>query len=382
MSNLFLKNNIKNNSLGNTTESTFNASKVLNYNNKVGRNISATSSMLQKSINNLSSTSYDNSQVGGGSITSSSNLSKINSNDINNLLSMLTSESNTYTTTENLENKLINLLNHQKGGNYTEDNLKHLSSQDGRAYTEDMSTEMIENRISNIIKQSGGGLKTAAVLAGLGIAGTMASKYVNKKNKTTETTDTTDTTETDILANTLGPKPTPPVVQQKKLPEYPISARSVPNSVTSSEMPKDVNISETSVFKAPEPTKTKSENAFVTTTSVNNSPNLSATSSVNNSPEFSATSSEMPTLNKEKDSRLEQLGGNNPALVAFRELSSKVSKKLNISNGPNAKKIAGQLQRDLKEKIPDITHDKLVDAAMKHLENNLKDYEKMIVNKK
>ena len=31
---------------------------------------------------------------GNGSLTSSANLSKINSNDINNLLSMLTSESN------------------------------------------------------------------------------------------------------------------------------------------------------------------------------------------------------------------------------------------------------------------------------------------------
>jgi len=371
MSNLFLKNNIRNNSLSNTTESTFNASKVINFNNKISRNTSVTSSMIQQSINNLSSTSYDNSQVGGGSVTSSANLSKINSNDINNLLSMLTSESNTHTSTENLENKLMKLLNHQEGGAYTENTeqmenkLKDLLNQNGGSYTEDMNTEMLESRISNIIKQSGGGLKAVAGLAGLALAGTIANKYVSE-------------TETDILGNTLGPvtsKPVP-VPQQKNLPEYPTPVRSVRDSVTSSEMPGSVNLSETSVFAKPTETKKSSEtetkkleNAFINTTT-----------SVNNSPEFSATSSEMPVLNK--DARLEQLGGNNPALVAFRDISKKLSEKLGISNGPNAKKIAGQLQRDVKEKMPNITHDKLVSAAMKHLDENLNDYKKMIVAKK
>jgi hypothetical protein len=54
-----------------------------------------------------------------------------------------------------------------------------------------------------------------------------------------------------------------------------------------------------------------------------------------------------------------------------------VATKLSIPNGPKAKKIAGQLQRDVKEKNEGITHDKLVDAAKKHLESNLEKYRKM-----
>jgi hypothetical protein len=357
MSNLFLKNNIRNNSFNNTTESTFNASKILNFNNKISnKNISATSSMIQQSINDLSSTSYDNSQVGGGSVTSSANLSKINSNDINNLLSMLTSESNTHTSTENLENKLMKLLNNQEGGaintetEMLENKLYSLLNQNGGSYTEDMNTEMLENRINNVIKQSGGGVvKAVAGLAGLAAVGAMISDTH---------TNTNTNTESDILTNVLGPKPNTTTVVNVNptiVNPIPVSARSVVDSATSSEMPNNLNMSDTSAFLPAR--NTNNQNAFITTTSIQKSP----------------TSSE-PT----NDKRLEQLGGNNPALIAFRELSSQVSKKLGISNGPNAKKIAGQLQRDLKAKMPDITHDKLVKAAMKHLEENLNDYKKMI----
>jgi hypothetical protein len=73
----------------------------------------------------------------------------------------------------------------------------------------------------------------------------------------------------------------------------------------------------------------------------------------------------------------DQDGGNNPALVAFREISAMVAKKLGISNGPNAKKIAGQLQRDVKEKNNGISIDKLVDAAKKHIDDNLEKYKRM-----
>ena len=108
---------------------------------------------------------------------------------------------------------------------------------------------------------------------------------------------------------------------------------------------------------------TKSESKFT--------PSLATTTDMTTS----ATSSEMP------DKRLEQLtqeGGNNPALVAFREISQMVSEELKISNGPKCKKIAGQLQRDVKEKNSDITHDKLVAAAKKHLEANMDKYKKMV----
>ena len=84
MSNLFLKNNYD------LTESSINVANILGINNN--------------------KTNY---HTGGAvSPTSTANLSKINSTDINNLLSMLTSESaNNSDNTEHLENRLTNMLN-------------------------------------------------------------------------------------------------------------------------------------------------------------------------------------------------------------------------------------------------------------------------------
>ena len=65
-------------------------------------------------------------------------------------------------------------------------------------------------------------------------------------------------------------------------------------------------------------------------------------------------------------------------MKAFLEICKIVAKELNIPNGPKAKKIGGQLQRDVKEKNKDITHEKLVDVAKKQLADNLKKYEKMV----
>jgi hypothetical protein len=82
------------------------------------------------------------------------------------------------------------------------------------------------------------------------------------------------------------------------------------------------------------------------------------------------------------DKRLGELqsggGTANPALKAFAELSKLVSTKLNISNGPNAKKIAGQLQRDIKEKNSNIKTSEILSAAKSHLEKNMDKYKKLI----
>jgi hypothetical protein len=116
---------------------------------------------------------------------------------------------------------------------------------------------------------------------------------------------------------------------------------------------------------------------------VKNKPILNTTTELN-----SATLSDIINNNNSvinsvtpiKDNRVEEImnGGNNPGMKAFRDISKLVSEKLNISNGPNAKKIAGQLQRDVKEKNVDITHDKLVAVAKNHLEQNINKYKKMV----
>jgi hypothetical protein len=68
----------------------------------------------------------------------------------------------------------------------------------------------------------------------------------------------------------------------------------------------------------------------------------------------------------------------NPALKAFTELSKLVSTKLNISNGPNSKKIAGQLQRDVKEKNYNIKTSEILSVAKFHLEKNIDKYKILI----
>ena len=300
MSDLFLKNSVKNNNFHNLTESSFNLNKILNINpvNKVNNTQdggSVTSSAIMQPINELSSTSYNNNtQVGGGSITSSANLSKINSNDINNLLAMLTSESNANTVTEDLENRLKKLLT-QNGGGFTDD-----------MNTENMNTENLESRIKNI--QSGGN-KTLMGLVGLAGEGTGFSEFNSKT--------VMDNNKNNVIENL---------------------------NVTSFEMP-----------SRPIFTKGESNNQIIGTTTEIPS---------------SATSSAMP------DSRLRDLvGGNHPAMVVYREICKLVSEKLKITNGPNCKKIAGQLQKDVKKKMPDITHDKLLKAAEKYLTDNMKEYQ-------
>ena len=68
----------------------------------------------------------------------------------------------------------------------------------------------------------------------------------------------------------------------------------------------------------------------------------------------------------------------NPALKAFAELSKHVSTKLGISNGPPAKKIAGQVKRDTAEKFPDLSSVEVMKKAMEHFDQNMETYKKMI----
>lgn len=354
MSDLFLNNGY------NVTESSINLTNILGMKNN-------------NKINNVFSPTSNNLIGGNASVTSSANLSKINSADINNLLSMLTSESDINTATSDLENKLKNMLN-QNGGSNDSENTEVLENRlinmlGGNNGGDDISTEALENKINSIIRgnQSGGAAKSLVTLAALGLAGTILNKKISHD------------TETEFNATrVIGPVPqAKPVVvpapnqvvvpaPNQVFPENKIKVSiEVPiETTTSSEIPKKVtNLSETStnsVFAKP---ANVPPNPFIPLT----------TTTINNNSELSATSSAMP------DSRLEQLGGNNPALIAFREISAMVAKKLGISNGPQAKKIAGQLQRDVKEKNKDITHDKLVDVARKHLEDNLNQYEKMVV---
>jgi hypothetical protein len=78
-----------------------------------------------------------------------------------------------------------------------------------------------------------------------------------------------------------------------------------------------------------------------------------------------------------------QTGGKrelSPSMYAFQDICKLVSAKLEIPNGPKTKKIAGQIQRDIKEKQPVITPDELISAVKELLKNDTKvtHYKKMI----
>jgi hypothetical protein len=377
MSDLFLKNNFKNNN--NITESSIGLSNIIGMNNN-------------RSNKNMFSATSPYMNGGYASVTSSANLSKINTNDINNLLSMLTSESEVNSATSELENTLKNMLVQDGGAALTENTeelegrLINMLGQTGGS--DDISTEALENRINSIINGTqSGGAKSLLTLAGLTLAGTMLNKKLSAKTSTETETEFNSTRVIGPVVNKpvvpvvntpvvpVVNKPVAPVVP--KAPEPPANKIKVNvevplDSVTSSEMPnKNVNsLSETStnsVFvKQP---AVVAPNPFIPLT----------TTTVNNNSEFSATSSAMP------DKRVSQLvggyseqeGGANPGMRAFLEISAMVAKKLNIANGVPAKKIAGQLQRDVKEKNEGISGDKLVEAAKKHLEDNLEKYKKM-----
>jgi hypothetical protein len=441
MSNLFLKNNSNN-----TTESSFNLTNILGMNNK------------------------SNNIIGGtGNITSSVNLSKINSADINTLLAMLTTEeTENNTSTFELENKLQNMLNKnnvdsanlkniltQNGGNnkreiipsqtntintentgILENRLVSLLQQNGG--NNEISTEVLENKINNIIQNDQtGGAKHLLTFATLGLAGTMLNKNIAQESEydTTKVLGPITTPNYNSLTQyqVMPSSPTQNInmpsipTQNINMPSIPTQNINMPSIPTQNiNMPSiptqnpNMSIFQPNKNTSPFDSITSSEmpnNLFTLSETSNNSIFTKPMKPINNTPptinpfvpltatttELSSTSSFMPYNNPsiKNDVRLNQLnqlnqnqlnqnqlnqnqlnqtqyGGNNPGMIVFRELSELVAKTLNIKNGPQAKKIASQLQKDVKAHNEGITHDKLLNAAEKYLTNNIKKYEKLI----
>jgi hypothetical protein len=350
-------------------------------------------------INGLSSTSI----IGGNKITSatsSTNISKINSHDIDNLLSMLTSEDNNSTVkkplknivkhrggvsseyetdnTETLQLKLNKLLQINGGDNNTtentmtlEHNLSNLLKQDGGAGVDVNDTEntiMLEDKLQHLLKNNkkskiiqNGGIKAILGLAGLGLAATLAHKYSSE-------------TETEFNSNKILSKK--PIVNESVEPNEKKEVIKEPVKYMLVPLENDKNSNSNSIFLPSSETssinKTGGELLVNTTTNVSE-PDASE-------PYFSDTSAENSESATSVDNVNDQQGGARElslGMKAFQEICKLISAKLGITNGPGAKKIGGQLQRDVKEITPDITADKIVDAATKLLEKNKSKYQTM-----
>jgi hypothetical protein len=74
--------------------------------------------------------------------------------------------------------------------------------------------------------------------------------------------------------------------------------------------------------------------------------------------------------------------GSNPGFLAFLKLKKHVATKLDIKNGPDAGKVAGAVQRDIKEQYPLLESIKVSEKAMAHFDKNMEHYKKLLKSKK
>ncbi len=79
-----------------------------------------------------------------------------------------------------------------------------------------------------------------------------------------------------------------------------------------------------------------------------------------------------------KGSKKNAEGGMNPGFQAFLDLKKYIAEKLGVSNGPIAAKVAGAVQKDMKEKHPDMDAVSLAAEGRKHFDKNMDHYKQMI----
>jgi hypothetical protein len=340
--------------------------------NNINDFFNITSSEFKPSISNIKIIDKNSIQKGGNySPTSSFNQLGGNvNNDVNNLVSMLTSDShmstilNSNTSTPELENKLRKLLN-QEGGNKN-----------------NISYDNVNNYfIKQNVNQKGGDVATVAAVAGIGALlyglssentsiTQMVSNLVGSKNDNSTTTDINNTASSAMNSQQYNDSATSSAVPSQQYN----------NSVTSSEAP--MQSQQGGAYY------NSRYNASVTSSAMNSKYyNNSITSSVmpiqrqSSISNASVTSSAMPSqqyndsLTSEMD--INQEGGNNPALVAYRDIVKMLVKELDIKY-PQGLKIAAQLQKDVKEKNSNVTPDKLLKLASEEFKSNKGKYEKMV----
>jgi len=407
MSSLLFKNDIHNILPVTSTENNVNPiNNIKIISNNANEDLSVTSSAFMNDLNlNTATSSVNVSQMIGGDYTHSAT-SDLNS-DINNLVNMLTSDShmNTInnTSNESLENKLRKLLN-----------------QDGGNFDDNMNTDELENKIYNVIKNNKqtGGVDTNLVKLGLAATGAYFAYNMLNPSDTESEINVNKILNNNNKVPVTSSSPVLPVsspVLPAKFPVLPVSspvlsatspvlsvsspvlsatspvlsATSPVLSTTSSVLPVPRNYVESApqrvsndiqrynikvatpqvALKKQNDSETPvSENVFIKSSSQRNViPQILTTTDV----PLSSTSSFMPV--DSRVNQLEMIGGNNPALVAFRSIVKNITIKLDIKYN-KALKVASKLQQDVKSKNPNISHEDLADAAKKLLEQKMSEY--------
>lgn len=90
---------------------------------------------------------------------------------------------------------------------------------------------------------------------------------------------------------------------------------------------------------------------------------------------------QMGGAKKKKSSNKTMDGGVNAGFQAFLNLKKYIAEKLGISNGKDAAKVAGAVQKDMKEKHPGMDAVNIAKEGMKHFNANMNHYKQMIPTK-
>ncbi len=267
----------------------------------------------------------------GGKYSATSNVSS--TKDVNKLISMLTSDSSSLklnnaseTSTVSLENQLREILEKEGGG-------KKKKSKSQKGGSEDISIENIKNFFTTLKSQ---GVNVDIKLNNK----TMTDFFGGAENTTTEIPN---------QRNLIGSE-TSSLVPQNYL-----------GSETSSVVPKNYLGSETS-SAVPQ----------------NNTVSETSDSILVGGAKKGKKSSKKASKKASKKSSKKMDGGINPGFQAFLDLKKHVATKLGISNGPKAAKVAGAVQKEMKEKHPDLDAVKIAEEGRKHFDKNVDHFKQML----
>ena len=315
MSNIFLKNEL-NGIFDTATESNVSLPQWISIIDKANN----TNTKSEKSASVTSSALVG--QLGGAYSVTSANSTR----DVNKLVSMLTSESSSSnfkglseTSTASLEEQLREILN-QDGG--AKKHRKSKKSQKGGADTYNVES----------VKQFFTSLKNSGVNVDV------------KLN---------DKTLSEFFAEPVGV----PGLQAIDATTTELISATSENNMTNIN---NLNVSATSV-------------------SVNEAQVGGAKKSKKSSKKASKKSSKKASKKSSKKGSKKSLdGGVNAGFQAFLDLKKYIAEKLGVSNGPIAAKVAGAVQKDMKEKHPDKDAVTIAAEGRKHFDKNMDHYKQML----
>ena len=327
MSNIFLKNDLDG-IFNSTTESNISLPKwvtIIDQANQTNQINSETSSVSV--------------QMGGKySATSAVSSTK----DVNKLISMLTSDSSSQklkagseTSTVSLENQLREILEKEGGGKKKKSNSK--SKQTGG--NGNMSVDDVKNFFVTLKSQ---GVNVDVKLNNK----TMSEFFGGAENTTTE---------------------------------IPFQAKLI-SSETSSFMPQNNLGSETSSI-VPQNNSGSETSSIVPQNNLGSETSSIVPTLIGGAKKGKKASKKSSKKSSKKGSKKESNkmdGGVNPGFQAFLDLKKHVAQKLGISNGPQAAKVAGAVQREMKEKHPDLDSVKIAEEGRKHFDKNVDHFKQML----